>query len=208
MIFFLLSNFFCRSFRERTRKLDMKRSLIILTDRNCMHKFERMKSRWLIALTVQVALVTFGLFVVLYHQSSNSNAVNSQFNNYPHITTIKQQQNELFISNKQIEKPIVKKKIAYIFAGGVRSFVCPKVHWSIRLNLIDALGSEPYTFIRLSAEDNTNTHSGKGVLWKPSYKPNEVEETLKILAPKTVQYFTFADQEEEMKRFVYMYIIV
>ena len=166
-----------------------------------------MKSRWFIALTVQVALVTFGLFVVLYHQSSNSNAVNSQFNNYPHITTSKQQ-NELFISNKQTEKPIEKNKIAYIFAGGVRSFVCPKVHWSIRLNLIDALGGEPYTFIRVSAEDNSNTHSGKGVLWKPSYKSNEVEETLKILAPKTVQYFTFADQEEEMKRFVYPYICV
>ena len=167
-------------------------------------KFKRMKSRWLIALAVQVTLVTFGLFVVLYHQSSNSNAVNSQYNNYPHITTTtKQQQIELFI-NSGIGKPIERKKIAYIFAGGVRSFVCPKVHWSIRLNLIDALGGDPYTFIRLSAEDNTNTHSGKGVLWKPSYKPNEVEETLKILAPKTVQYFTFADQEEEMKRFVYM----
>jgi hypothetical protein len=52
-------------------------------------------------------------------------------------------------------------KIAYIFAGSVRSFVCPKVHWSIRLHLIDALGGDPYVFVRVSSEDNLNIKTGK-----------------------------------------------
>ena len=147
-------------------------------------------SRFLVLLVI---IIFFILYILLQTQSftthiysnSNKHEITSTLTSFHHL-----------INNETIKKT----KIAYIFAGGVRSFVCPKVHWSIRLNLIDALGGDPSTFIRLSVEDNINTKTGKGKLSKPSYKLNEVEETLKVLSPKKIEYFSFADQEEEMKR--------
>ena len=55
-------------------------------------------------------------------------------------------------------------------------------------------------FVRISTEDNANTKTGKGVLWTPTYKDNEINETLKILDPKVIQRFSFNNQIEEMKR--------
>ena len=86
-----------------------------------------------------------------------------------------------------------------MFVGSARSFVCAKVHWSLKAHLIDALGGDPYVFVRISTEDNANTKTGKGVLWSPSYGGNEINETLKILNPKVVQYFSFNSQIDEMK---------
>ena len=62
------------------------------------------------------------------------------------------------LKEKETEKP--KQKIAYIFAGSARSFVCPKVHWSIRINAIDAFGDDPYVFVRISTDDNRNIQTG------------------------------------------------
>ena len=101
---------------------------------------------------------------------------------------------------KEKSKTSPSTKIAYVFAGAVRSFVCPKVHWTIRTNLIDALGGEPYVFVRVSTEDNLNIKTGVGQLWKPEYGSDEVDETLKILNPREIQRFTFKDQVEEMKK--------
>lgn len=91
-------------------------------------------------------------------------------------------------------------RIAYIFAGSARSFVCPKVHWSIKAHLIDALGGEPYVFIYLSNEDNQNMKTGSGIKWNPVYEEGEIEETLRILNPVTVKWFSLSNQIEEMKR--------
>ena len=103
----------------------------------------------------------------------------------------------------QSETMIAKKlqKIAYIFAGSARSFVCPQVHWSIKSHLIDALGGEPHTFVRLSLEDNKNVKTGTGVIFKPQFDEKEVNETLKLLNPDILERFSYSDQVEEMKRF-------
>ena len=37
---------------------------------------------------------------------------------------------------------------------------CSKVHWTIRSNLIDSLGGDPYVFVRISTEDNKNIKTG------------------------------------------------
>ena len=142
-------------------------------------------------LALLVIIIFFILYILLQTQSF-TNQVYSNSNKLEITSTSFHQ----LINNQTIKT----NKIAYIFAGGVRSFVCPKVHWSIRLNLVDALGGEPWTFVRLSVEDNINTKTGKGKLSKPSYKQNEVEETLKVLAPKKIEYFSFVNQEEEMQR--------
>lgn len=100
-------------------------------------------------------------------------------------------------SSQTSDHPI---RIAYIFAGSARSFKCPKVHWSLRLNVIDAFGGDPYVFVRISEEDNQNVKTGNGIVWKPSYGDIEVNETLKILNPRKVEYFSLSNQEDEMKR--------
>jgi hypothetical protein len=102
-----------------------------------------------------------------------------------------------FHSRKDKSHPI---RIAYIFAGSARSFICPKVHWTLRLNVIDAFGGEPYVFVRVSEEDNMNTRTGRGQIWSPQYGNSELNETLKILNPRKVRYFRLSEQEEEMKR--------
>ena len=58
---------------------------------------------------------------------------------------------------------------------------------------------DPHVFVRISSEDNANTKTGKGVKWNPNYNNNEINETLKILDPKVIQYFSFDNQIEEMK---------
>eukprot|EP00598_Pedospumella_elongata_P008325 CAMPEP_0185012158 /NCGR_PEP_ID=MMETSP1098-20130426/98159_1 /TAXON_ID=89044 /ORGANISM="Spumella elongata, Strain CCAP 955/1" /LENGTH=864 /DNA_ID=CAMNT_0027541211 /DNA_START=36 /DNA_END=2631 /DNA_ORIENTATION=+ len=102
-----------------------------------------------------------------------------------------------------VHPPPAKKvpKIAYIFAGSARSFVCPQVHWSIKAHLIDALGGEPHTFVRLSLEDNKNVKTGTGIIFKPEFDEKEVNETLKILNPDILERFSYSNQEEEMKKF-------
>jgi hypothetical protein len=45
-----------------------------------------------------------------------------------------------------------------------------------------------------------NTRTGKGRIWSPHYGSSELNETLKILNPRKVQYFRLSEQEEEMKR--------
>ena len=104
--------------------------------------------------------------------------------------------NSLTSSNLSLRK--ASPKIAFVFAGSARSFVCPKVHWSIRTHLIDALGGESFVFVRISEEDNKNIHTGVGERFIPTYEVGEVEKTLRVLNPKVVQRFSFSSQEEEM----------
>jgi hypothetical protein len=94
-----------------------------------------------------------------------------------------------------------KQKIAYIFAGSARSFVCPKVHWSLKLNVLDAFGGEAYSFVRISTEDNHNVRTGKGVIFSPQYEDTDITEALKLLNPRTVEYFYLKNEEEEMKKY-------
>jgi hypothetical protein len=94
-----------------------------------------------------------------------------------------------------------KQKIAYIFPGSARSFVCPKVHWSLKLNVLDAFGGEAYSFVRISTEDNHNVRTGKGVIFSPQYEDTDITEALKILNPRTVEYFYLKNEEEEMKKY-------
>jgi len=91
-------------------------------------------------------------------------------------------------------------KIAYIFAGSARSFVCPKVHWSIKAHLIDALGGDPHVFVRMSMEDNVNVKTGLGVLKTLDYGESDVNSLLKLLNPKKVEFFSFSKQIEDMQR--------
>ena len=92
------------------------------------------------------------------------------------------------------------RKIAYLFAGSIRSFVCPKVHWSIRFNVIDSLGDESYTFLRVALEDNLNVKTGEGNIYQPSYQQEDIDEAIKILNPRKVEYFSLTNQEEEMAK--------
>lgn len=104
-------------------------------------------------------------------------------------------------SNGILKTQPPKQKIAYIFAGSARSFICPRVHWSLKFNAIDAFGGDPYVFVRISTEDNLNTKTGTGKIWTPKYQQNDIEEALKILHPRKVQYFSLQNQIEEMKRY-------
>jgi hypothetical protein len=97
--------------------------------------------------------------------------------------------------------PPRKQKIAYIFAGSARSFICPKVHWSLKFNVLDAFGGEAYSFVRISTEDNRNVKTGKGVIWTPQYNDQEITEALKILNPRTIEHFSLQNEEEEMKKY-------
>jgi len=90
-------------------------------------------------------------------------------------------------------------KIAYIFAGSARSFACPKVHWSIKAHLIDALGGDPHVFVRMSMEDNVNVKTGLGVLKNIEYD-EDVNNLLKVLNPKKVEFFSFSNQSIDMQR--------
>jgi hypothetical protein len=111
---------------------------------------------------------------------------------------------QLSSNQPQTITPLQKQPtIAYIFAGSARSFVCPKVHWSIRLNAIDAFGGDPTVFVRISLEDNANTRTGDGKIFKPKYANDpktDIEETLKILNPSIIEWFTLENQESEMKK--------
>jgi len=100
------------------------------------------------------------------------------------------------IGRAQTEQP----KIAYIFAGSARSLVCPQVHWSIKQNLLDAMGGQHKVFIRLSLEDNKNTKTGDGVLWDPKYSESDVTASLKVLNPTTIERFSFKNQIAEMEK--------
>ena len=93
-----------------------------------------------------------------------------------------------------------KAKIAYIFAGSARSFACPRVHWSIKSHLIDALGGDPHVFVRMSMEDNVNVKTGLGVLKNLDYDENDVNNLLKVLNPKKVEFFSFSNQSIDMQR--------
>lgn len=95
-----------------------------------------------------------------------------------------------------------KVSIAYIFAGSVRSFVCPKVHWSIKLNLIDALGdNNSFVFVRLSVVDNANIKTGNGNYENPhGLSEDEINETLKILNPRMVEYISLNNETLEMQK--------
>lgn len=97
------------------------------------------------------------------------------------------------------EEEEYKPKIAYVFAGSARSFVCPRVHWSIKAHLIDALGGDPHVFVRLSLEDNVNVKTGLGVLKNLDYDQQEVMSVLKVLDPKRVDFFSFSNQSQEMQ---------
>ncbi len=110
------------------------------------------------------------------------------------------QQQAISWEAKPLAVSVPKKKIAYVFAGSARSFICPQVHWSLRFNAIDAFGGDPYVFVRISAEDNLNDRTGKGRIWTPKYEDNDIEEALKILNPRKVQYFSLKNQLEEMAR--------
>lgn len=104
-------------------------------------------------------------------------------------------------SERKSPKKEQKKEptIAYVFAGSVRSFVYSKVHWSIKLNLIDAFGAKSFTFIRLSVVDNANLKTGDGIFENPVVAANDINETLKILNPRVVQYISIDNQSAEME---------
>jgi len=99
-------------------------------------------------------------------------------------------------SNSTMRRP----RIAYIFAGALRTFTCPRVHWTIKNHLIDALGGDPYVFIRLSYEDNKNVKTGDGIIMKPGYNELEINEALRLLNPVVVESYLLSTQIEEMKR--------
>jgi len=104
-------------------------------------------------------------------------------------------------SNRNSNSSATKRpRIAYIFAGAVRTFTCPQVHWTIKTHLIDALGGEPHVFIRLSYEDNKNVKTGDGVIMKPGYNELEINEALRLLNPVVVESYLLSTQIEEMKK--------
>jgi hypothetical protein len=164
-----------------------------------------------------ISVIMFVAFLFIYHHlsknpSSNqvlidfsSNHVSSPMSNYvannvPE-TPITSFSLTIPSSNSQFHTKRNKHvKIAYIFAGSIRSFVCPRVHWSLRWNLIDALGGEAYTFIRTTTEDNANVHTGKGNIWTPQYQESDLEKMLSILNPRKIQYFSLSKQLEEMRK--------
>jgi hypothetical protein len=45
-------------------------------------------------------------------------------------------------------------RVAVVFAGSPRSFIFPRIHWSIKANLINALADRVDVFARVSTQDN------------------------------------------------------
>lgn len=104
-------------------------------------------------------------------------------------------------STINLPNPVHKQvKIAYLFAGSTRSLICPKVHWSIRLNLIDSLKGNPYVFIRMSKEDNLNTKTGDGKIEKIQYNESEIISSLHLLNPVEIEYYSLSDELLEMEQ--------
>lgn len=139
-----------------------------------------------------LAAVNFILVILIVHRSLQSSKVDE-------ISTLSTAITETGIQQQSKINSNAVPRIAYVFAGSIRSFVCPKVHWSIRSHLIDSLGGQPSVFIRTSIEDNWNSKTGEGSQWSPAYKKNEVNEALKILNPVKIDYFSFANQTTDMK---------
>ena len=52
----------------------------------------------------------------------------------------------------------------------------------------------------MSTEDNLNTKTGTGKLWAPTYNDQELNETLKVLNPTEIEYFSLSEQLIEMRR--------
>lgn len=52
----------------------------------------------------------------------------------------------------------------------------------------------------MSTEDNLNTKTGTGKLWAPAYNDQELNETLKVLDPTEIEYFSLTEQLIEMRR--------
>lgn len=152
---------------------------------------------------VAISLILMGGFTQkLIHSPSTADsftsAIPTNFLNIIRQTDFLNVESEEVFSKEEQPKP--KQKIAYLFAGSIRSFTCPRVHWSLRWNVIDAFGGEPYVFIRTSTEDNMNQRTGTGNIWKPSYTNDAINATLSILAPKKIEYFSLSDQLKEMKK--------
>jgi len=102
---------------------------------------------------------------------------------------------------KDLAHPKGALKIAYIFAGAARTLTCSSVHWSIKANLIDALGEDPYVFVRVSLEDNKNVKTGDGIIHAPKYDYKAINESLKVLNPVVIEYYKLSTQIEEMQRY-------
>jgi hypothetical protein len=147
---------------------------------------------------VTAAVVLWLLFLIFFWRTRHRPPRSAGFD--PDINSLSKPQSIVSLesfSQLQRKQP---KKIAYIFAGSARSFICPRVHWSIKFNALDAFGGEPYTFVRISTEDNQNVRTGTGKVFSPKYNEQEINETLKLLNPRVVEYFTLAHEEEDMKK--------
>jgi len=152
-----------------------------------------------LVMSIAVALLVVGLLIMDIHLS------HTHHGHLSYMTGIKDDSYYTVGNIPEIKKDLAHPKgalkIAYIFAGAARTLTCSSVHWSIKANLIDALGEDPYVFVRVSLEDNKNVKTGDGIIHAPKYDYKAINESLKVLNPVVIEYYKLSTQIEEMQRY-------
>jgi hypothetical protein len=93
-------------------------------------------------------------------------------------------------------------RIAVVMCGSPRSFLFPLIHWSIKVNLIDALQANVDVFIRTSIEDNVHGQgiSSAGLVRQLSKKElDALKVALEVIKPVKVAYVPAKQELEEMQ---------
>jgi hypothetical protein len=92
-------------------------------------------------------------------------------------------------------------RVAVVFHGSARSFLLPRVHASIKRNLIDALGARVDVFMRLTTQDNVHGKNmgAEGVFITQSQNTAAyLQRALEHVKPTQVTYFNLTDERAEM----------
>jgi hypothetical protein len=99
-----------------------------------------------------------------------------------------------------------KRRVAIVMAGTPRSFVYPLVTWSIKKNLIDALGADGAgvdVFIRASTQDNIHgkrSWGGNGAVINASTSAKGwLDDALRIIKPVATEFVTLAQEEAQVQ---------
>jgi hypothetical protein len=94
-------------------------------------------------------------------------------------------------------------RVALVLHGSARSFLLPRVHASIKRNLIDALGARIDIFMRLTTQDNVHGRNmgAEGVFINQSHSTAAYLQTaLKHVGPTQVAFFNLTDEHSQMAR--------
>ena len=94
-------------------------------------------------------------------------------------------------------------RVAAVFHGSARSFLLPRVHASIKRNLLDALDARVDVFVRTTTQDNVHgpNMGAEGVFVNQSGSTVEfLQRALSHISPTQVVYFNLTDDHTHMLR--------